>query len=63
MNKRALQAGTVTIWTAVLLGVSIFTEAEPGRNLDWELLWVIVGGFLLQSILINFYTEKEDKDK
>ncbi|MEX0672523.1 MAG: hypothetical protein WDZ82_01485 [Candidatus Paceibacterota bacterium] len=58
MNKNKLHLGTGLIWGAVLIGTSLLTEAEPGRMLDWELMWVIVGGFLLQSLLINVYFKK-----
>lgn len=61
-SKRALQIWTAVIWGAVLIGASIFTEAEQGRNLDWELMWVIVGGFIAQSLLINHFV-KDNKNK
>jgi hypothetical protein len=54
-----LYIGTGIIWGAVLLGVSFFAESEPGRNLDWELMWVIVGGFLVQTTLIKLYTKRD----
>lgn len=60
ITKRGLHMGTAVIWAGVLLGVSLFTEAEQGRNLDWELMWLIIGGFLIQTSLINFYI-KGDK--
>ena len=62
VSKRVLQIGTGVIWGAVLIGVSLFTEAEQGGNLDWELMWIIVGGFLVQSALINFYI-KDNKNE
>ena len=54
--------GTAIIWGAVLLGVSVFTEAEQGRNLDWELMWIIVGGFLAQSGIIHFYINADKSE-
>lgn len=64
INEQALRIGTGVIWGAVLIGVSIFTDAEQNRALDWELMWVIVGGFLAHSILLNaFLKNHKDKDK
>lgn len=61
INKQTLQIGTAIIWAAVLLGVSFLTDAE-NRPLEWELMWVIVGGYLASSILLNAYLKNhEDK--
>lgn len=62
VSKRTLRIGTALVWMGVLLGASFFTEAESGRNLDWELMWVIVGGFLIQITLIGLYTGKDKNE-
>lgn len=61
INQKTLQTGTGIIWAAVLLGASFFTEADEGRMLDWELMWVIIGGFLAQSILLNAFIKNNEK--
>lgn len=61
-NKQVLQMGTAVIWAAVLIGASLLTDAEQGRNLSWELMWLIVGGFIVQSTLIRFCI-KDDENK
>lgn len=58
-TKRALQIGTAIIWGAVLLGASLVTEAESNVNLDWELMWIIVGGFIIQNTLIGLCINKD----
>lgn len=63
INKQVLQIGTGIIWAAVLIGVSLLTEAEGSRALDWPLLWVIIGGYLVHSILLNaFIKNNEDRE-
>lgn len=59
ISKKTLKIGTAATWAAVLLGVSAFVEAEQNTNLDWELMWIIVGGFIIQTILIGSYTKKD----
>ena len=58
MDKNILYIGTGFIWMAVLIGTSFLTEADENRVLDWELMWLIVGGFMVQIALINFYIKK-----
>lgn len=62
INKQVLQIGTAIIWAAVLIGVSLLTESEQNKALDWELMWVIIGGFLAQNILLEVFI-KNYKDK
>lgn len=63
INKQVLQIGTGIIWAAVLIGVSLLTEAEGSRALDWPQLWVIVGGYLVHSILLSaFIKNNEDRE-
>ncbi|MEX0896092.1 MAG: hypothetical protein WDZ94_04120 [Patescibacteria group bacterium] len=52
-KKKLLHIGTGLTWGAVLIGVAVLTESAPGRMLDWEVMWVIIGGFLIQRYLIN----------
>ena len=61
INKQKLQIGTVVVWVGVLIGVSLFVDSGPDRNLDWPLIWIIVGGFLIQSTLITFYVHNDEK--
>lgn len=62
INKQSLRIGTAIIWAAVLIGASLLTESEGSRALDWELMWVIVGGYLAHSILLNaFFKNYEGK--
>lgn len=61
VSKQTLQIGTAAIWAGVLIGVSVLTQAEQNRMLDWELMWVIVGGFIIHSILLNAYLNKNSK--
>lgn len=56
ISKQTLQTGTAIIWAAVLIGVTLLTDAES-RALDWELMWVIVGGYLAHSILLNAFVK------
>jgi|AntDeeMinimDraft_6_1070357.scaffolds.fasta_scaffold11130_3 hypothetical protein len=58
MNKKKLHIAMALIWAAVLIGASLLTKAEPGRMLDWELMWLIIGGYLVQSYLLNMYLKK-----
>lgn len=61
INEQTLRIGTAFIWGAVLIGVSLLTDSGD-RALDWQLMWVIVGGFLIHSILLNAYL-RNHKDK
>lgn len=59
IDKRVLEIGTAVIWGAVLLGVSLLTDAEGSRALDWPVMWVIIGGYLIHTMLIKFLSKKD----
>lgn len=61
VTKQTLRTGTAVIWGAVLIGVSIFVQAADNKALDWQIMWVVIGGFLLQNILINAYFRNDKK--
>jgi di/tricarboxylate transporter len=61
MSDHTLQAGIALVWAAVIIGVSFLTEAEGSRALDWELLWVLLGGFITQHVLVRSYISKQRK--
>ncbi|MDZ7786294.1 MAG: hypothetical protein U5L95_04200 [Candidatus Saccharibacteria bacterium] len=61
INKRTLLTGNGIIWGAVLIGVALLTDSGENANLDWPLMWVIVGGFIVQSALLNAYLKNKSE--